>query len=122
MVNIRTRVERRPVVAGDPPGRLEAVQLGHPDVHQDHVRPLAPANSTAACPSAASPTTSMSSAAPQQDDEPAAHQRLVVGDGHPDHIERERSPQRGEVGVQAVRHELEQLERLVDVADPMSAE
>ena len=62
MVRIRTRGAS--VAGGDPAGRLDAVEVGHADVHQRRRRGAAsrPA-STASTPSAASPTTSMSGSA-----------------------------------------------------------
>ena len=37
-----TRVLGEVRVAGDPPGRFDAVDAGHPDVHQDDVGPVPP--------------------------------------------------------------------------------
>ena len=53
--------------------------MRHPDVHEDDVGPVAPASSTASAPLAASPTTSMSGAESTSTLNPAADQRLVVG-------------------------------------------
>ncbi len=47
----------------------------------------------------------------QQDGEAAPHERLVVGDRHPDQVERVRAAERRELELQTVAEQLEQLER-----------
>ncbi len=70
---------------GDRPGRLEAVHLGHADVHQDDVGSLAhdEVDGLDAVGRLTDDLDVVGGA--QQHGEPAAHERLVVGDGDADH-------------------------------------
>ena len=63
------------------PGGLQAVHLRHPDVHQHHVGPVPAPPSTASSPSAASADHGDARRA-EDHAEPAADQRLIVGDDH----------------------------------------
>ena len=93
VVSTITRVPASSGVGDDPPGRLDAVDAGHPHVHQHDVRARARAASRdRASPSAASPTTRQAVLALDQRAQPEPDQVLVVGDQHPDHVGHAGSP------------------------------
>ena len=74
---VRLRVDRAA-------SRLDAVQVGHADVHQDHVRAQRARPVERSWPSPASPTTSMSGSASRIVPQAGADERLVVGDDDAD--------------------------------------
>jgi hypothetical protein len=73
------------VVSGDEPRRLEAVHLGHADVHQDHVGTGAAGQLDGLAPVGSFTDHVDVFGRTQQHDEAAADQSLVVGDRDPDH-------------------------------------
>ena len=80
---VRTRI--RPAAGGDdPPGRLDPVQLRHPDVHQDHVG-LELGGQTHRLGAVLGLADDLEVRS-RLDDQPeaAADERLVVGDQDPD--------------------------------------
>ena len=58
----------------------------------------------------------------QQHGEATPHERLVVGDRHPDQIERVHAAERWELELQTVSEQLEQAEGRREVAQPESSE
>ena len=93
LVHVLVEVERRQdhdprrrqrLVAGDPAGRLEAVHHRHPDVHQHHVGVLAGGEGDGLGAVARLADDLDVGLTGEQHREPAAHERLVVGDHDPD--------------------------------------
>ena len=74
----------RPRVGGDPPGRLNAVQHRHPDVHQQHIRTLPAGQRDRLVPGGGLPGELHVAGQAQLDPEAIAHQRLIIGNRHPD--------------------------------------
>ena len=85
MVRIEDAHGRGAIVAGDAAGRLEAVHLGHPDVHEDDVGPVAGREVHRFAPVGGLADDLDVFGRAEEDREPAAYQRLVVGHDDPDH-------------------------------------
>ena len=90
-MRISTRVERQPIVARDATRRLDAVHLGHADVHQHDVGPFARHEIERGLPVLRLADHLDVRSGAQEDGEPSAHERLVVGDRDPDHVTRSSS-------------------------------
>src|SRR5512132_243054 len=91
IVNVLVEIERRedqdlggPVLGGDPTRRLDAVHRGHPHVHHDDVGTL-PGERTYRVGAVDRLADDLDVLLGVEDQaEPAAHQRLIVGDHDPD--------------------------------------
>ena len=81
VVSMMIRISAGPV-REDPPGRLQAVHLRHPDVHQHDVRPVLERGRDR-LPAVRRLGHHRDARRAQDQPEPAADQRLVVRDDHP---------------------------------------
>ena len=73
------------LIGADSPGGLQAVDPGHPDVHQDHVGALA-TGQVDRLPAVGGLADDLQVLrGVDEDPEPGADQGLVVGEQHPDH-------------------------------------
>ena len=84
---MRHRIQRR--VGGDQPGCLQAVHLGHADVHQDHVGPLGFRHLHRFNTVGRLTDNLDAFLGPEKGEEPAANERLIIGNHDPD---RHRAP------------------------------
>jgi hypothetical protein len=75
---------RRLWIGGDTPGGLDAVEHRHPDIHQDHIRVLPLGDSDRLLSSGRLTGERHVAGQAELDPEAIAHQRLVIGDRHPD--------------------------------------
>ena len=83
-MTMRILRRRGALVGDDPPGRLDAVDHRHADVHQHDVGPLAQHDLDRLGAVAGLADDVDVGRRAQQHAEPAAHQRLIVGDDHGD--------------------------------------
>jgi hypothetical protein len=73
-----------PRVGGYLPGRLNAVQQRHPDVHEQHIRTLPAGQRDRLFPGGCLPGELHVTSQAELDPEAISHQRLIIGNRHPD--------------------------------------